>query len=181
MMTRLEGSFVNAGFGCVMDQDAAKHDAPCEGLLKHIVLLADFPRECAPVGPWLFDDFGWSEALFTPMCMRFRFVECCEGFELLDQTRWARPRRWRDDCLAHPAAQQVTREEIVELYRDHALGAGNGALLPERTRSSFMFEPHWRSRPWPPHDKWGRPAGSAGATAQAAPDPLVSAQLRCAK
>jgi glutathione S-transferase len=73
-----------------------------------------------------------------------------------------RLRRWRDACLAHPVAQQVSREEIVKLYYDYALGMGNGALAPGRGRSSFIFAPHWRDRPWPPQDKWApSPADAA--------------------
>ena len=56
-------------------------------------------------------------------------------------------RRWRDACLSHPAAQQVTRERIVKLYYDYARGAGNGALLPGRAYSSFVFDPGWRVAP----------------------------------
>jgi glutathione S-transferase len=48
----------------------------------------------------------------------------------------------------------VTREEIVKLYFDYALGSGNGALPAGRSVSSFSFEPHWRTRPWPPRDKY---------------------------
>jgi glutathione S-transferase len=73
----------------------------------------------------------------------------------------SRVARWREACLSHPAAQQVSREEIVKLYYDYALGAGNGALLPGRSRSSFVFEPHWRERPWPPADKYGHKASDA--------------------
>jgi glutathione S-transferase len=73
----------------------------------------------------------------------------------------ARVRRWRDACLAHPAAQQVTKEELVMVYYDYAKGAGNGALLPGRTRSSFVLDPGWRDRPWPPRDKYGRSASDA--------------------
>ena len=69
-------------------------------------------------------------------------------------------RRWRDACLAHPAARQVSREEIVKLYYDYAWGAGNGALLPGRRKSSFVFDPPWQSRPWPPRGKNG-PASDA--------------------
>ena len=60
--------------------------------------------------------------------------------------------------MTHPAAQQVSKEEIVKLYYDYALGAGNGALVEGRTVSSFAFLPHWRDRPWPPRDKY---SGSA--------------------
>lgn len=68
---------------------------------------------------------------------------------------YARVNAWRTTCLAHPAAQQVSREEIVKLYYDDALGCGNGALPEGRKVSSFAFEPHWRDRPWPPRDKYG--------------------------
>lgn len=66
-----------------------------------------------------------------------------------------------DTCLAHPAAQQTTREEIVKCYYDYAQGAGNGALLPGRTLSSFSLEPGWKTRPWPPRGKYGRLASDA--------------------
>ena len=55
----------------------------------------------------------------------------------------------------------LLKEEIVKLYYDYAKGAGNGALLPGRKRSSFSFEPHWRTRPWPPQDKYGHSASDA--------------------
>ena len=61
---------------------------------------------------------------------------------------------WRDECMFHPATHQVSKEEIVKLYYDYALGAGNGALLPGREISSFAFEPAWQTRPWPPKDKY---------------------------
>jgi glutathione S-transferase len=99
--------------------------------------------------------------VYTPFFMRFWFLEYYEGFDLPDEARYARVRRWRDAALAHPAAQQVTQEQIVKLYYDYAKGAGNGALLPGRTRSSFVFEPDWRTRPWPPRDKYGPGASDA--------------------
>ena len=67
-------------------------------------------------------------------------------------------REWPDACLAHPAAQQVTKEQVVKLYYDYARGAGNGALLDGRSYSSFVFEPDWASRPWPPKEKYGHGA-----------------------
>jgi glutathione S-transferase len=60
--------------------------------------------------------------------------------------------------MAHPATEQVRQEEIVKLYYDYALGAGNGALVDGRNISSFVFDPHWRDRPMPPREKY---AGSA--------------------
>ena len=95
------------------------------------------------------------------MFMRFWFLEYYEDFDLPDEDGYARVRRWRDACLAHPAAQQVAKERIVKLYYDYASGAGNGALLPGRAYSSFVFEPDWKSRPWPPKDKYGHAASDA--------------------
>jgi hypothetical protein len=102
--------------------------------------------------PWLLDRFGLAETVFTPLFMRFWFLEYYEEYELPAGT--TRAQTWREACLAHPAAQQVSKEEIVKLYYDYALGAGNGALPPGRKKSSFVFEPHWHQRPWPPRDKW---------------------------
>lgn len=161
MLCRLEGPFCNAGYGFVMNQDLARRDGLRQGLLQQYALLNDFLVQHAPVGPWLFEDFGWAEAVFTPFFMRFWFVDYYEGFVLPDEAAYARVRAWREACLAHPAAQQVSREEIVKLYYDYAKGAGNGALLPGRQRSSFVFEPHWRQRPWPPADKYGNSASDA--------------------
>lgn len=49
----------------------------------------------------------------------------------------------------------------MKLYYDYSKGAGNGALLPGRTVSSFAFEQDWRRRPWPPQDKYGHSATDA--------------------
>lgn len=154
MLTRLEGEFGNQGYRFVMNQDPERRDALRDGMLKQYARLNDFLMEHAPSGPYLFEQFGWAEAVFTPLFMRFWFLDYYEDFELPDEERYARVRAWRDACLAHPAAQQVTREEIVKLYYDYAKGAGNGALLPGRTRSSFTFDSDWRERPWPPRDKY---------------------------
>ena len=158
MMSALEGAFVAYGYRYVMNQDANKRDDFRRGMLDLYARLNDFLEEHNPEGTYLFEDFGWAETVFTPMFMRFWFLEYYEGFELPEEDGYARVRRWRDACLSHPAAQQVTRERIVKLYYDYARGAGNGALLPGRAYSSFVFEPGWKSRPWPPKDKYGHDA-----------------------
>ena len=158
MMVRMEGDFVTAGYVMVMNQDPARREALREAMLRQYARLDAFLAEHSPKGPFLFAQFGWAEAVFTPFFMRFWFLEYYEDFDLPDDARYARVRAWRDACLAHPAAQQVTREEIVKLYYDYAKGAGNGALLPGRRRSSFAFEPGWKSRPWPPKDKYAASA-----------------------
>jgi len=153
--------FVNAGYGYVMNQDASKRDAMRDKLLSQYALLDTLLVRYAKGDTFLWSEFGWAEAIYTPMFMRFWFVEYYEGFVLPEEPKYARVRRWRDACLAHPAAQQVTREEIIKLYYDYARGAGNGALLPGRTRSSFVFEPDWSKRPWPPESKSGPVATDA--------------------
>jgi glutathione S-transferase len=162
MLTRKESEFCNQGYTWVMNQDPARREALREGMLEQYAQLNDFLLHHATRGgPFLFDEFGWAEAVFTPFFERFWFLEYYEDFALPGEARYARVREWVDACIAHPAAQQVTKEEIVKLYYDYAKGAGNGALLPGRRRSSFAFEPHWRTRPWPPKNKYEHGATDA--------------------
>jgi glutathione S-transferase len=155
MLIAQEGDFGAWGYRYVMNGDAARRDEFRRGMLERYGLLNDFLVRHSPSGPFLFEDFGLAEAVFTPFFMRFWFLEYYEGFDLPRDGRYARVRRWRDACLAHPAAQQVSREQVVKLYYDYAKGAGNGALLPGRARSSFVFDPDWSARPWPSQDKYG--------------------------
>lgn len=162
MLIAKEGPFTTAGYMFVMNQDREARQAHEEKLLKLFAQIDDFLREHSPEGEFLFSEFGLAEAVFTPLLMRFWFLEYFEGFDLPADEQFDRVRRWRQACLAHPAAQQVSREEIVKLYYDYALGAGNGSLIPGRTKSSFVFEPHFKTRPWPPADKYGqRPSDEA--------------------
>lgn len=158
MLTAMEGPFGAWGYRYVMNGDEGKRDEFRQGMLDQYARLNDFLEQHSPSGPFLFEDFGLAEAVFTPFFARFWFLEYYEGFDLPHEERYARVREWRDACLAHPAARQVTREQIVKLYYDYAKGAGNGALLPGRARSSFVFDPDWRDRPWPPRDKYGHAA-----------------------
>lgn len=155
MMAAMEGDFGAWGYRYVMNQDPDQREDFLQGMLDRYARLNDFLLEHNPSGTFLFEDFGFAETVFTPFFMRFWFLEYYEDFDLPPDERYDRVRRWRDACLAHPAAQQVTKERIVKLYYDYAKGAGNGALLPERNCSSFVFEPDWRDRPWPPRDKYG--------------------------
>jgi len=155
MLCRLEGEFTGAGYTFVMNQDQARREGLRSRMLKLYEHLNDYLVQYSTGGPFLFDEFGWAEAVFTPMFMRFWFLEYYEDFRLPEgDERYARVRKWVQACIAHPAAQQVSKEEIVKLYYDYAKGAGNGALLPGRKLSSFVFEPAWRARPMPPQDKY---------------------------
>jgi len=161
MLCALAPELANAGYAFVMNQDRGKRDALRDRMLASYAALDAFLVQHSPRGPFLFDQFGWAEAVFTPLFMRFWFLDYYEGFELPAEPGFARVRAWRDACLVHPAAQQTSREEIVKVYYDYAKGAGNGALLPGRQRSSFVFEPHWSRRPWPPADKYAISATDA--------------------
>lgn len=154
MLTALERDFVNAGYTLVMNQDASKRADLVDRMLARYAAIDSFLVANAVGDTFLFEQFGWAEAVFTPMFMRFWFLEYYEAFDLPNEPRFARVRTWRDACLGHPAAQQVTKEEIVKVYYDYAKGAGNGARLPGRRLSSFVFDPPWSQRPWPPKDKY---------------------------
>lgn len=160
MITR-EGPFTMSGYLYVMNRDRAKSDEMREKHLEHYRWLGDFLNHYNPGGTFLFDDFGLADLVYTPMFMRFWFLEYYEGFDLPDGPEYDRVRRWRAACLAHPAAQQVSRDEIIKLYYDYAVGLGNGALAEGREKSSFAFEPHWKDRPMPPKDKYDRIASDA--------------------
>lgn len=158
MLIAREGPFTMAGYLYVMNQDPLSRDAHLDKLLALYRDIDDFLGHNSPTGPFLFEDFGLAEAVFTPMFKRFWFLDYYEDFSLPKDKDYDRVRAWRDACMAHPATQQVTEEEIVKLYYDYALGAGNGALPEGRNVSSFTFEPSWQSRPMPPRDKYGAPA-----------------------
>jgi glutathione S-transferase len=164
LVASAEAAFGNQGYRFVMNTDRGQRDAHVRAMedeYARVNLLLE--QYASGDGPFLFDDFGWAETVFTPLFQRFWFLEYYEGFELPASERFARVRRWRDACLAHPAAQQVRYDQIVKLYHDYARGAGNGALLPGRRRSSFVFEPDWRARPWPPRDKYAQTGPSDAA------------------
>ena len=156
MLIAQEGPFTTAGYLFVMNQDRAARDGFRQRLLDRYAALDAFLSQHAPDGDFLFDRFGLAEAVFTPMFMRFWFLDYYEGFTLPEGPDYARVARWRAACLAHPAAQQVSFERIVKLYYDYAVGSGNGALPEGRSRSSFVFTPDWPGRPMPPKDKYDR-------------------------
>ena len=154
MLIAREGPFTMAGYLLVMNQNEAERDAHLAKMLDLYRDLNGFLNEHNPDGTYLFEDFGLAEAVFTPMFMRFWFLDYYEDFELPDGPEFARVAKWRSACLGHDAAQQVSYDEIVKLYYDYALGAGNGALPDGRAVSSFAFEPDWSTRPMPPKDKY---------------------------
>lgn len=158
MLIAKEGPFTMAGYIYVMNQDRAQKEAHNDKLLSLYRGLNDFLMEHCPDGTFLFEEFGLAEAVFAPVFKRFWFLDYYEGFELPIGPDYTRVKNWRAACMAHEATGQVSEEEIVKLYYDYALGAGNGALVEGRSVSSFAFQPEWQSRPMPPRDKYGTSA-----------------------
>jgi len=150
-----------AGYRYVMNRNRDKADDLRSELLGHYAWLGDFLDHHNPGGTFLFEDYGLADLVYTSLMMRFWFLEYYEGFALPETVEYARVSKWRAACLARPEAQQVTKDEIVKLYYDYAVGSGNGALPEGRAVSSFTFDPDWRERPMPPKDKYDRIAGDA--------------------
>lgn len=161
MLTRMDTDFFSTGYGWLMNQDPARREALREDMLDQYAQLDAFLLEHASSGPFLFEEFGWAEAVFTPFFQRFWFLEYYEDFTLPGDARYARVHAWVNACLSHPAARQTTLEEVVKLYYDYSKGAGNGALLPGRMKSSMSLTPDWRARPWPPRNKYEHSATDA--------------------
>lgn len=170
MLIAMEGDFTTAGYRFVLNQDPELRETCREAVIAQYRRLNDFLEWQNPGGIWLFDRFGLAEAVYTPIFARFWFLDYYENFDI-GGLAMERVRRWKDACLQHPAAQQVSREEIVKLYYDYAMGAGNGALLPGRKVSSFAFQPPWQDRPWPPREKYGRAATDSDLGLSPASDP----------
>lgn len=154
MLIAHEGEFVAAGYRLLMNQDEARRADLQDAMLRQYRRLDQFLTAHNPDGTFLFDRFGLAEAVFAPMFVRFHFLDYYENFEL-PEGELDRVRLWRSACLRHEAAQQVSREEVVKLYYDYSRGAGNGSLVAGRKASSFVFDPDWRMRPWPPRAKYG--------------------------
>ncbi len=162
LVVAAEEPFVASGYVLVMNQDPARREALIQRYLDQFAKLdALLSQHATGEGPWLFDRFGWAETVFTPFFRRFAFVKYYEDVDIPEGPRFDRVRAWRKACLAHPAAQQVSDEEVIKLYYDYARNAGNGDLVPGRERSSFVFTPHWKDRPMPPKDKYGPGASDA--------------------
>ena len=154
MLIAKEGPFTTAGYLFVLNQSLQDREAHLQKTLAIYRDINDFLVEHGPNGPFLFDEFGLAEAVYAPVFQRFWFLDYYEGFTFPKDGNYDRVRQWHDSCIAHPMAGQVSKDEIIKLYYDYALGAGNGALVKGRSFSSFVFEPDWKDRPMPPKDKY---------------------------
>ena len=156
MLCATDGAYSGSGYRMILNRDPDKRQACKDDVDAQYARLDDFLSYYSPDGTFLFEDFGWAEVAFTPMFKRLWFLEYYEDYEIPAQLR--RVQRWREACLAHPAAQARSHEELIKLYYDYAQGGGNGRLPEGRSISSFTLDAPWQDRPWPPRDKWGHVA-----------------------
>jgi glutathione S-transferase len=153
MLCATDGAFTGAGYRMILNRDRSLRDQHVRDVDAQFQRLDAFLKHYSPSGTWLFEDFGWAEVAFTPMFKRLWFLEYYENYQIPEAL--LRVRRWREACIAHPAAQRHSFEELMKLYYDYSQGGGNGRIPEGRKISSFALEPNWRVRPMPPRDKWG--------------------------
>ena len=160
MLCATDGAYTGSGYRMILNRDPDKREAMKGAVDAEYARIDDFLAYYAPDQDFLFEAFGWAEVAFTPMFKRLWFIEYYEGYAVPSHLK--RVLRWREACLAHPAAQARTFEEIIKLYYDYSRGGGNGAIPEGRAVSSFTLAPHWSKRPMPPKDsKWGLGATDA--------------------
>jgi glutathione S-transferase len=124
MLNAQASAVIGCGYQWVMNRDTAKTDEFRAKLLKLYAGVGAFLRRYATgEGPLLFNDrggaLGLAEVVFTPILVRFQFLDYYEKFALpaaadagADADDLARFAVWRAACLAAPAAQQASREEV---------------------------------------------------------------------
>jgi len=159
MLCAGDGAFSGSGYRMILNRDASKRDEMRAAVDAEYAKINDFLTYYSPGNVFLFDQFGWAEAVYTPLFKRLWFIEYYEGYEI--PAALTRVRTWRDACVAHSAAHHHSHEELIKLYYDYSQGGGNGRIPEGRNISSFTLEPNWKSRPMPPRDKWGQPATDA--------------------
>jgi glutathione S-transferase len=156
MLCATDMQYSGAGYRMILNRDPEKRNEHKAAVDDQYQRINDFLEYHALDRDFLFERFGWAEIAFTPMFKRLWFLEYYEDYYIPAHLK--RVLRWREACLAHPAAQRRSYEEIIKLYYDYSQGAGNGRIPEGRQISTFTLEPHWSQRPMPPKDKWGRPA-----------------------
>jgi glutathione S-transferase len=156
MLGALDSAYTKAGYAVLLNQDRTKREELCAAFDAQYEALDSFLRRYGGDGPFLFDEFGWAEVIFTPMMKRLETLSYYEGYKIPGYL--ARVRSWHAACLRHPAAQTRSVEEVIKLYYDYSRGVGGGKIVPGRRISSFTRDVPWQSRPMPPRDKWQGPA-----------------------
>lgn len=155
MLIRKESALVEAGYRLLMNQDKDIRTKLIEKLLECFSELNKFLLNYAKGTVFLFERFGFSEAVFSPFFLRFKaFLKYFEDFDLPNTPEYSRVITWMNACLDDDVCAGVSEEEIVKAYYDYALGFGNGLIPAGRTKSSFSLFPSWKFRPMPPKAKY---------------------------
>jgi glutathione S-transferase len=152
MFAALDSPYAKAGYGVLMNQDPDRRAELVAAFDAEYAKMDAFLQRYGGDGPFLFEEFGWAEVVLTPLLKRLETLGYYEDYRIPEELE--RVRRWHAACLAHPAAQTRSVEEVLKLYYDYSRGVGGGRLVPGRGKSSFTMDPHWSTRPLPPRDKW---------------------------
>lgn len=149
---RLNHGFVPAMYQLLMNQAVDRHPALTDKALAEWAWLDRFLMRHNPDGVWLWDRFGMADLSAAPFFQRWCLNEWYPGGTAPEGEDYTRVRRWRDACLTHPLVLEtgMADEDFIKLYEDYALGYGNGAVPPGRSRSSFDLSVPLSERPMPP-------------------------------
>lgn len=83
LLGTLADPLINAGYHLVMNQDRGKREARIAAYEAPLGAIDAFLRRHAVGdGPFLFEEFGWAEVVFTPFLQRFAFVDYYEGVSM---------------------------------------------------------------------------------------------------
>jgi glutathione S-transferase len=160
MLCATDGAFTGAGYRMILNRDPVKAQEMRAEVDAQYARLDDFLSYYAPDRDFLFEEFGWAETAFAPMFKRLWFLEYYEDYAVPAHLK--RVLRWREACVAHPAARHHGHDELMKLYYDYSRGGGNGRIPEGRSVSSFTLDPPWQSRPMPPKGrKWEEGASDA--------------------
>lgn len=132
------------------DERAARVDAALETFRWLDAFLAEHgPDDTAP--PWLDGGFGVAEMMIAPFFLRYEVVRYYQEFEVPDAPGYHRVARWRDAMLEHPVVRSTAESvpDLIKLYEDYTLGFFNGAVPPDRDRSSLDLASPLADRPLP--------------------------------
>jgi glutathione S-transferase len=156
LIEHLNGTFVPAMYGLLMNQDPARHRALVDKALASWRWLDAFLMRHNPEGTWLWEGFGMADLSASPFFQRYCLNVHFRGFVLPEEPAYRRVRRWHDAALANPLVIRtgMPAEDFIKLYADYALGFGNGAVPPGRKRSSFDLSVPLAGRPMPGPPEW---------------------------